>query len=90
MGTTIAASAPGVFLFAIASGLQKRMKSRIEAIPLIDRLKASLKGLPQFLSSRLHRLAPPHLNIGLGRVQDLYDILREDHLFCPDHGGVVR
>jgi len=58
MGTTIAARAPGVFLFAIASGLQKRMKTRIEAIPLIDRLKAGLKGLAQFLSSRLHSLAP--------------------------------
>jgi len=57
MGTTIAASAPGVFLFAIASGLQKRMKTRIEVIPLVDRLKAGLKGLPQFLSSRLHGFA---------------------------------
>jgi hypothetical protein len=57
MGTTIAASAPGVFLFAIASGLQKRMKTRIEAIPIIDRLKAGLKGLAQLLSSRLHSLA---------------------------------
>jgi hypothetical protein len=59
MGTTITASAPGVFLFAIASGLQKRMKTRIEAIPLVDRLKAGLKGLAQLLSSRLHSLAPP-------------------------------
>jgi len=90
MGTTIAASAPGVFLFAIASGLQKRMKTRIEAIPLIDCLKAGIKGLAQFLSSRLHSLAPPHLNTGLGRVQDLYDILCKDHLFCPNYGGVVR
>jgi hypothetical protein len=57
MGTTIAASAPGVFLFAIASGLQKRMETRIEAIPLINRLKAGLKGLAQLLSSRLHSLA---------------------------------
>ena len=57
MGTTIAASAPGVFLFSIASGLQKRMKTRIKAIPLIDRLKAGLEGLPQFLSSGLHGLA---------------------------------
>jgi hypothetical protein len=57
MGTTIAASAPGVFLFAIASGLQKRMKTRIKAIPLIDRLKAGLEGLPQFRSSWLHGLA---------------------------------
>lgn len=58
MGTTITASAPGVFLFAIASGLQKRKKTRIEVIPLVDRLKASLKGLAQFLSCRLHSLAP--------------------------------
>jgi hypothetical protein len=58
MRTTIPAHALGIRLFAIASGLQKRMKSRIEAIPLIDRLKASLKGLPQFLSVRLHSLAP--------------------------------
>jgi hypothetical protein len=90
MCAAIPACALGIVPFAIASGLQKGMKTRIEAIPLIDRLKASLKGLPQFLSSRLHCLAPPHLNTGLGRVQDLYDILREDHLFCPDHGGVVR
>jgi hypothetical protein len=57
MGATIAASASGVFLLAIASGFQKRMETRIKAIALIDRLKAGLEGLPQFLSSGLHRLA---------------------------------
>jgi hypothetical protein len=57
MGTAIAASAPGVLPFSIASGFQKRMKTRIKAISLIDRLKAGLEGLPQFLSSRLHGFA---------------------------------
>ena len=88
---TITARALGILLLTIASGLQKRMKTGIEAIPLIDRLKASLEGLPQLLSSRLHGARfPPHLHTGLGRVQDLNDILREDHLFCADHRGVVR
>jgi hypothetical protein len=30
------------------------MKTRVEGCPLIDRLKAGLEGLPQFLSGGLH------------------------------------
>jgi hypothetical protein len=33
------------------------MKTGVEAIPVIDRLKASLKSLAQFFSGRLHGLA---------------------------------
>jgi hypothetical protein len=58
MHTTIPARAPGIFLFSIAYGLQKRMEAGIEGIPLIYRLKAGLKGLPQFLSRRLHSPSP--------------------------------
>jgi hypothetical protein len=54
MGAAIPARAPVIGLFAIASGLQKRMKACIECITLVYRLKAGLKGLPQFLSRRLH------------------------------------
>jgi hypothetical protein len=56
MRTTIPARALGIVPFAVASGLQKRMKPRVEGLPLVDRLKAGLKGLSQFLSSRLHGL----------------------------------
>lgn len=58
MRTTIAARAPGIFLFSIAYGLQKRMEAGIEAIPLIYRLKAGLRGLPQFLWRRVHSPSP--------------------------------
>ena len=56
---TIQARALGVIPLAIASGLQKRLKTPIEAIALIDRLKAGLKSLPQFLSRRLHSPSLP-------------------------------
>jgi hypothetical protein len=57
MRAAILARAPVIGLFAIASGLQKRMKACIECITLVYRLKACLKGLPQFLASRLHGAA---------------------------------
>jgi hypothetical protein len=58
MRTAIPARALSIFLFSIADGLQKRLKARIEGLPLIYRLKASLKGLPQFLSRRWHSPSP--------------------------------
>jgi hypothetical protein len=54
----VPARTPGIALSAIASGLQKRMKACIEAIAFVDRLKAGLKSLPQFLSRRLHSRVP--------------------------------
>jgi hypothetical protein len=59
MRTTVSARALGMVLFSIASGFQKRMKACIEGIALVYRLKAGLKGLAQFLSSRLHYPFPP-------------------------------
>jgi hypothetical protein len=54
----VPARTPGIALSAIASGLQKRMKACIEAVAFVDRLKAGLKSLPQFLSRRLHSRVP--------------------------------
>ena len=58
MGTTIPADALGIVLSAIAQGLQKRIKTCIERLPLVYSLKAGLKGLPQFLWRRLHGSPP--------------------------------
>jgi hypothetical protein len=58
MCTTIPARAAGIFLLVIAYGLQEGMKARIECLSLVYRLKACLKGLPQFLSRRLHGPSP--------------------------------
>jgi hypothetical protein len=59
---TVSACALGIVLFTVASRLQKRMKAGVEAISVIDRLKASLKSLAQLFSGRLHGFAalPTH------------------------------
>jgi hypothetical protein len=59
------------------------------------RLRRSTESRPQKLAavplaSVAQSCSPPVLTTGLGRFQDLYDILREDHLLCPRHGGAVR
>jgi hypothetical protein len=58
------------------------------------RLRRSTESRPQKLAavplaSVAQSRSPPGLTTGLGRFQDLYDILREDHLLCPHHGGAV-
>jgi hypothetical protein len=58
MRTSVLASTRSIVLFVIAEGRQKRLKARIEGFPLVYGLKPCLKGLPQFLSRRLHGSSP--------------------------------
>jgi hypothetical protein len=55
---SISACALGIVLVAIPVRLQEGVKPGVEALPIIDRLKSGLEGLPQLLSSRLHGGAP--------------------------------
>ena len=91
MDSAILACALDIGPFAVAAGLQECLKAHIKCIPLVDRLKASLEGLPQFLSRRLHHPSPwAHRHTRLRLFQDLHNILGENHLFGSDHRGVVR
>ena len=58
MRTSVPAGTLGIVLFVIAEGRQKCIKARIEALSLVYSLKTRLKGLPQFLSCRLHGSSP--------------------------------
>ena len=61
MCPTIPTDALGIVFFVITQGCQKRLKARIEGLPLIYRLEPGLKGLPQFLWGWSHGLSPPHV-----------------------------